>query len=92
MSKRKRSAVWTCRLLYLLAVTVCLLNVGVIKLLLYLHLVSYRIVSISISPIPSGQILGIISILCLLVSPITTRPSNHWSCRKCVIDSNPIVA
>jgi len=42
MSKRKRSAVWTCRLLYLLAVTFYLLHVGVIRLLLYLHLVSYH--------------------------------------------------
>jgi len=42
MSKRKGSAVWTCRLLYLLAATCYLLHVGVIRLLLYLHLVSYR--------------------------------------------------
>ena len=42
MSKRKGSAVWTCRLLYLLAVTFYLLHVGVIRLLLYMHLVSYR--------------------------------------------------
>ena len=42
MSKCKRSAVWTCQLLYLLAVTFYLLHVGVIRLLLYLHLVSYR--------------------------------------------------
>jgi len=42
MSKRKGSAVWTRRLLYQLAVTFHLLHVGVIRLLLYLHLVSYR--------------------------------------------------
>ena len=42
MSKRERSAVWTCRLLYLLAVSFHLLHIGVIGLLLYLHLVSYR--------------------------------------------------
>ena len=42
MSKRKRNAVWTCRLFYLFAVTFYLLHVGVIRLLLYLHLVSYR--------------------------------------------------
>jgi len=42
MSKCKRSAVWTCQLLCLLAVTFYLLHVGVIRLLPYLHLVSYR--------------------------------------------------
>jgi len=42
MSKRKRSAVRTCRLLYLLVVTFYLLHVGVIRLLFYPHLVSYR--------------------------------------------------
>jgi len=67
MSKRKRSAVWTCQLLYLLAVTFYLLHVGVIRLLLYLHLVLYRFY-IDIT----GQILGIVSILYLLVSPSLT--------------------
>jgi len=57
--------------IYLLAVTFYLLHVGVIRLFLYLHLVSYRFYTIL--PIPSGQILGIISILYLLVSPITTK-------------------
>jgi len=37
----------------------------------------YRIVSISILPIPSGQILGIVSTLYLLVSPITNDPHSH---------------
>ena len=66
MSKRKRSAVWTCRLLYLLAVTFYLLHVDCCSTCIW-----YRIVSISILPIPSGEILGIVSILYLLVSPIT---------------------
>jgi len=66
MSRHVRSAVWTCQLLYLLAVTFHLLHVGVIRLMLYLHLVLYRFY-IDIT----GQILGIVSILYLLVSPIT---------------------
>jgi len=60
-----------------LAVTFHLLHVGVIRLLLYLHL--DRIVSLLILPIPSGQILGIVSILYLLVSPITMY-NTHNAC------------
>jgi len=72
MSKRKGSAVWTCRLLSLLDVTPF-----VYYMLVLLDCCStyiwYHVVSISILAIPSsGQILGIILILCPLVSPITT--------------------